>query len=370
MTSPAASPICARCRQSIAGPSRRDRFGNAYCDACARALIEASNRAKQRTLALQSIRQHAPAGVATPGPTQPADAIPLADSIPLAEAGPAPPLTPSGRPPRPDLAPEPTPQPAHAPIIPDLSLPPEQAGPEGTIGLEPAAEVKPQMRACENCTKSINAAVSVCPYCQYDARMGPPGKLKGPIHACENCGYDLAGLPEPICPECGTKNPRKSARRLELERESREAVRRAYKRPAIMLGVGLLGLILLSLIAGRPSDLLFLGIWYVLGVPVGLGVYTACCYLWIGFDMPLHLIGLRLAAIYAVVGLVGSVVGRLHLYTMLALPIVLVTYVSLLIQELDLEFQDAVIFAILTGFATGTIGFIVFAVLGHFGLQF
>jgi hypothetical protein len=54
---------------------------------------------------------------------------------------------------------------------------------------------------------------------------------------------------------------------------------------------------------------------------------------------------------------------------MVVWPIVLITYVGLLMQELDLEFQDSVILAILTGFVKFVVGALVLAVLAHFGFQ-
>lgn len=367
MSTQDASPICARCRQPIQGTWRKDRFGNCYCEPCAQALIGAAVRVKQRAAGLRSIQEHAAA--VPPAPVKQQQAKPQSAPIPLAaDPGPAPP--PQG----PSRAPVPQPT-AHAndgpPIIPDLSVP-EALTPQGTIALEPEKE-RPQLhtRQCEQCAKLINAEVSVCPYCNYDVRMGPPGRE--PLHTCINCGYDLAGLPEPpICPECGTENPKrrpKSARRIELEQESRATIRKAYLRPAIMLAVGLLGLLIVAASHGRPTDVLAYGLKFLIGVPVGLGVYVVCCLIWIGFDMPLHLIAFRLAAIYAVVDLLGALGGLLGIFKLLVLGLIYVTYVGLLMEELDLDLQDALILAFLTSFAHFVTGAILTLILLHFGIQ-
>jgi hypothetical protein len=366
MSDQAASPICARCRQPIAGASRRDRFGNSYCEACAQALIGASQRAKQRAAGLKSIQANA-AAVPKPAPPEPAPVAATSASTPLA-AAPAPASASAPRPKRPATAP---PAPAEgAPIIPDLSIP-EKLTADGTIALEPEQE-KPKLhtRQCESCNKLINAEVSVCPYCQYDTRSGPPGKE--PLHTCMNCGYDLAGLPEPICPECGTVNPKprkKSARRIELEQESREIARKAYTRPAIMLGAGLLGLLIITASLGHPTDILAYGLKYLFDVPVGLGVYIVCCLLWIGFDMPLHLIAFRLAAIYAVVDALDAVGHLLGIFAMLLWPVIYLTYLGLLMEELDLELQDAWILAFLTSFAKFIVGMILAYILIYLGIK-
>ncbi len=358
MTNPAPTPFCARCRQAIAGPSRKDRFGNAYCEACAQALIAATERVKQRAAGLASIQARATAAASvSTGPAQAAPPIPLSDRPPtssgpavkLQERGPLAPGSDSG----------------HSGVF----APPGEAaaGPEGILALEPEREVaKPRMRMCEGCSKSINADVFVCAYCGYDGRLGPPAKLKKPLHTCKKCGYDLAGLPEPICPECGTKNARRTSRSHLYEEESKEVTKWAYLRPAIMLGVGLVGLIILSLIrhGGDPKYLTYTFIEFFAGVPAVLGVYVACCALWIGFDMRLDLIALRVAGIFAVVSLVSDLVG-LFPVSIVAWSVTWCTYIWMLAQELDLELQDALIIAVVSAGATWVSFVLIVAPIGR-----
>jgi hypothetical protein len=227
-------------------------------------------------------------------------------------------------------------------------------GPDGIIALEPEREVaKPRMRMCEGCSKSVNADVFVCAYCGYDARLGPPAKLKKPLHTCKECGYDLAGLPEPICPECGTKNARRSSRAHLYEEDSKEVTKWAYLRPAIMLGVGLAGMILFSLIRyhGDPKYLTYTFVEFFAEVPAVFGVYVACCALWIGFDMRLDLIALRVAGSFAIVELVSDLVG-LFPVAIVAWSVTWCTYIWMLAQELDLELQDALIIAVVSAGAS------------------
>lgn len=361
MSSQTASPTCARCRQPIAGVWRKDRFGNCYCEPCAQALVGAATRAKQRAAGLRSIQQHA------------TNATPAPEPVPVTVAEPAAQPAPAARAPAPHAAPPQHPPPADgAPIIPDLSVP-EALTTEGIIALEPETD-KPRLhtRQCESCAKLINAEVSICPYCSYDTRLGSPGTLKEPLYTCINCGYDLAGLPEPICPECGTVNPKprkRTARSAELEKQSREIARKAYLRPAIMLGAGLLGLLIVTAALGKPTDILAYGLKYLFDVPVGLGVYIVCCLLWIGFDMPLHLVAFRLAAIYAVVDLLDSLGGLLGIFGILVWGLIYLTYLGLLMEELDLDFQDAWILAFLTSFAKLIVGVILAGILFYFGIK-
>jgi hypothetical protein len=353
MSSQAASPICARCRQPIAGTWRRDRFGNCYCEPCAQALIGAAARVKQRAAGLRSIQEHA--ARAAPAPAAP---IPVAEIAPPHQA------------PAPRHA-APAPPRDGSPIIPDLSVP-ESLMVDGIIAVEPEKD-KPRLhtRQCESCAKLINAEVSICPYCGYDTRVGSPGTLKQPLYACVKCGYDLAGLPEPpVCPECGTLNPKRkkprTPRSAELEEQSREIARMAYLRPAIMLGGGLLALFILTAALGKPTDMLAYGLKYLFDVPVGLGVYVVCCLLWIGFDMPLHLIAFRLAAIYAVVDVLDALGGLLGIFGFLFWGLIYFAYLGLLKEELDIEFQDAWILAFLTSFAKFLVGAILAWALIHF----
>jgi hypothetical protein len=330
-----AAPICARCRQAIAGPSRKDRFGNVYCEPCAQALIAASQRVQQRAVGLKSIHEHVAASSPRPQGASPMTASPAPQPA-AATAAPPGPSTPAS-----DRS-------ADAPFIPDLTEP-ESSPADGTIALEPEdRKTKPRNRVCASCSKVVNADVYVCPYCNYDARFGPPAKLKTPLHTCRNCGYDLAGLPEPVCPECGTRNPRRSSRAHEYEEDSREVAKWAYLRPAIMLGTGLVGITLFGLLAqGNPLYAAYALIQYAVEVPIVLGVYIACCALWIGFDMPLRLIALRLAGIFAVVDLVGDIVG-LFPVAIVSWSITGILYIWMLSQELELEYQDALIIAVLS----------------------
>jgi RNA polymerase subunit RPABC4/transcription elongation factor Spt4 len=345
------SPICARCRQPIAGPLRKDRFGNAYCEPCAQALIAATERVRQRTAGLQSIRASAAAaaGVAAPAIAAPAAAPPEPVGPP-----PGPPPIPLVTSPPPNAAPTPKLQ-ERGPLIerPDPFAPEPPLSPDGTIALEPPTTVaKPRMRACESCSKLINAEVKVCPYCSYDQTLGPPGKLKKPLHTCRHCGYDLAGLPEPICPECGHRNARRSTYSSLYDDDSREITRWAYLRPVIMLGVGLFGICLFALLRYHdPKYVAFTLIRYAVEVPVVLGVYIGCCAAWIGFDMPLRLVALRLAGIFAVVDLIADVVGIFPIWVVW-LSVSGIAYIWMLAQELDLDLQDALIIAIISGGAT------------------
>jgi RNA polymerase subunit RPABC4/transcription elongation factor Spt4 len=349
MTTPA-SPICARCRQTIVGQLRKDRFGNAYCEPCAQALIAATERVRQRAAGLQSIRATAAAATGV-----------LAPSIAPSAPHPEPPPRPAGPAPIP-LATSPPPRATPAPKLQergplterqDPFAPEPPLTPEGTIALEPPTTItKPRMRPCESCSKLINAEVNICPYCSYDARLGPPGKLKKPLHTCRHCGYDLAGLPEPICPECGMRNARRSTYAHLYDDDSKEVTRWAYLRPAIMFGVGMLGLCIFALLKyGSAKYVAFMFIKYAVEVPVVLGVYFACCALWIGFDMRLHLIALRLAGIFAVVDLLNAVVG-LFPVAIVAWSVTGIAYIWMLAQELDLEFQDALIIALISVVAT------------------
>jgi hypothetical protein len=309
--------LCTRCQKPILGPSRKDRFGNFYCQPCAQALIEAEKRQHERAAKAAAAKQQQPVTAIAAG-VEPASA-------------------------------------------------------DGTIPLTPEDEsVHVKKRICDKCSRTINADAIVCAYCGHDPRKGLPenvARARASSPKCSNCGYDLVGLRTNICPECGTKNRLSHSRSLSMEQTSKETVRQAYRRPAIMLAIGLTGLLIVSLIAGRPVDTLFVLLGYIAQVPAGLGVYVLCCMIWIGFDMPLHLVAFRLAAIYAVVDLVGGVGVAIGVPGIVLSCIMLFTCVGLLMEELDLELQDAIIVAVLTAFGACVVAAILLVIAAQLGIK-
>lgn len=217
---------------------------------------------------------------------------------------------------------------------------------------------------CPTCGQPIPAGSVLCLNCGFDVRKGAklltgtgvddpddpgsiPVKGKPAAAKCPECGYDLKGLNTPRCPECGKLVVKKSFEDKRAE-DSRRAAREVWSKPLALIAVGLVGTAIWELLAdhtGRGLAESLLGI--AVQVPIGLTVYFLCCLAWIGFDMPWRYIALRLAAVYAITGLVALPVGLIPI-GLVRLGIMVITYVGLLMDMLDLEVQDAAIVAVLT----------------------
>lgn len=243
----------------------------------------------------------------------------------------------------------------------DVEVPAEE-GIFGVVDLDalaPVAEVpKPRaLKVCPACGKAREQDSVVCVSCGFDERagfqrgtgVGASAKKGGKI-VCAFCGYDLKGIRKPRCPECGKVQP------LITEKEDRAAeskaiARKAYWKPILMIVIGLGGLIIMGAAQGKGgATVVELLLKYAIGVPIGLLVYVLCCAIWIGFDAPLHRVTLSLAGIYAVVDLVSAVLG------LIPIPVIgwvasIITYIGLMMDELDLDLMDAVIVAFATWFA-------------------
>ncbi len=237
---------------------------------------------------------------------------------------------------RPTATPAPPPPPAAA-------APPDD-GPLLLEGLD-AASMADLLRA-------EAGAAPVAPVALPDVAAAP-GQDSGPSRKCPKCGYDLRGLKGKVCPECGAvarfKSPRAHAREA-MEEEAIRTVRMAYIRPLVVTALGLAGLFAIRMMQGHldyfTSDL----IWLAVRIPVGMGVYFACCLTFLGFNSPIHLIALQLLGVYAALSALSLVVFALPLGLYGLIGVYLI-HVMLLMSELDLDRSDAALMAVLTTIA-------------------
>lgn len=232
---------------------------------------------------------------------------------------------------------------------------------------EPADERKPIV--CRMCFAKRLERDSPCPSCGFDERAGlSPSTVIGkrPIGksgmTCAKCGYDMTGLPSPRCPECGTVVIAKNRRAYDRE-ESRRIAIETYRTPLLMLGIGGGILFLTALFTAGFAGAAILMLSYAVQVPIGLAVFLFCCMLWIGFDAPIHLTALRLAAIYTVVDLVYHVIGYFLPFPILTWFIAVIVYIGLLSELLEMEWQDAAMVGVLTYAAKVIIGLGIIAML-------
>lgn len=157
---------------------------------------------------------------------------------------------------------------------------------------------------------------------------------------CRECGYDLRGLPKPICPECGavgSQSPPDEDRETLSAQELASEVRRPLL-ISVVSTVSLLGLLLLTQSPAVAGKALLALPFQVLLASVGFWFSSA----WISQDPPMWLVLVRMLAIVpsslivpailAATGLpaaawVGSVLGLIVFWFMVA-------------ELFDLDFND------------------------------
>jgi len=247
--------------------------------------------------------------------------------------------------------------PAEPKASPEVRAAPAPAEPEIYDLVEPEKKDDAPTKPCPGCNRSLPVDAAACPDCGFilvlkehvSDRSRPEARtavMKDGVMTCANCGYSLKKLKQMICPECGTPF-RIPSRRDWHDQDNKRTVRDAYRRPLIYLGVGLAGLAIVALIQRNPMDIPFYLLRYAIEVPAGVTAFLLCCVLWVGFDAPVHLIALRLAGIYALVDFITTIAGAFT-YGLLAFPVGGLFYISLLMKELDLDMQDAVIVGLIT----------------------
>jgi hypothetical protein len=130
---------------------------------------------------------------------------------------------------------------------------------------------------------------------------------KLPPVKCQNCGYDMKGLTEMKCPECGAKVRPRHSRDEFLEQESRRATIAAYRTPLIVWSVGLaLTIVALLALGASTSTWIYVAISYIMGVIVGLVALVISSATVVEYDAPWHLRILCILAMFAVLAIVTA----------------------------------------------------------------
>ncbi|HZW09507.1 MAG TPA: zinc ribbon domain-containing protein [Phycisphaerales bacterium] len=165
-----------------------------------------------------------------------------------------------------------------------LTLPPEiEADPyeidpgASPVPVEMAGAVEPT-RPCPVCMRSMAPGARICVSCGYDGAKGvqtstlvEKSTRKGKRgHFCAACGYDLKGLREPVCPECGT---RVSSKKVRLDEGMKaQVLSEEYLKPAVWFGIGFAIVAIALAVQGEPMG--FVGYAILLAVQLPL--------MWIG----------------------------------------------------------------------------------------
>jgi hypothetical protein len=228
--------------------------------------------------------------------------------------------------------------------------------------------------SCGKCGQGRPPSMIVCPGCGHNPFDEKPQaepkakkkKPKGPMQglSCASCGYDMKGLKSLKCPECGHQN-RISTKRDFYEDVSRDVVRAAYMKPAV-IGLVCTGIIIASSLSmGGLPMLAVMSILLFLGYAVFWVVTQICSYLWIGLDADLKLFTVQLFAAHASanalwIGL-AAVTGGLNLLGGLTGGVVMVL---LLMGMVEMEKFDAVVVVLINRILMFALQVVLFMIFG------
>lgn len=172
---------------------------------------------------------------------------------------------------------------------------------------------------------------------------------RGPVAVpCPSCNYDLRGVTEWRCPECGESFTQGS---LERDKRARESTVRdtSWFAPALMLLIGgAASAVFYAILASEAGAsgvawvLMFLTVNLVISIGVGSAVYAAFCVFWLGWAQSIPTTILQVAGVYAVATAAGALAQLL-----IPLPIIpgligAVTLIGMLCKVLELEYAEAI----------------------------
>ncbi len=262
-----------------------------------------------------------------------------------------------------------TPKPAAAPHPDDgtfaLADDPAPAARPATIGLA-------NLNVCPDCGHPFGTGSDICRGCGFNRKTGfhigkgtavPPSAEPTATHVpkpCKKCGYDMTGTKTGRCPECGTIN----TRMLRARQTEANTLKSMFVGPAIMIGIGLAISVVVFFIQGMMSSTVVgaaggggiaggagTAAWYlayfIINVVVGFAAYVGCSIAFVGFDEPLGVTFVRLAGVYAVADAVGAVL-RSFIPGFIAWPLLAIIYVGLLMQVMELDWEEAWLVSIVT----------------------
>lgn len=209
--------------------------------------------------------------------------------------------------------------------------------------IEIGPETRTSRGVCPSCHRPLPPDTGVCVSCTESYR--PRSNASSPV--CRKCGYDLTGARSLICPECGTKQTAKLARSMDT---SRQLKLDTYAKPAIALAVALAFIVAFQFIIEQQDAIPTVLLAILIQSVVGLVVFWVCSLAWIGFDEPFHMNILRLLSIYAISWAALLVAASLPPLLCSAILFVPAGIFALLHKKmLDLEMQDALLVAVITG---------------------
>lgn len=178
------------------------------------------------------------------------------------------------------------------------------------------AETPYATRQCRDCGYDLSGLPrhTTCPECgkgpkparQIATKQAPARPIK---RLCLNCHYDVTSLPLiTTCPECGNPVGTTAARHAarQAEQEERQQSRSAYVMAGALFGVGMIGMIVIYAATQNVELIPLYLARFAIRAPLVIAVFILCSILWIGFDEPLKITAIRLAALLPLIDLIGT----------------------------------------------------------------
>lgn len=241
---------------------------------------------------------------------------------------------------------------------PNAALDPPAGDDLNPIDFEPSELPDSSHRPCMGCAIPLQPGAVICMACGTNQATGHPsgapvtGEVRSgkPARACSKCGYDLAGLKTPKCPECGTLNL-KRRRGLELDREAAEkAYKWEYIKPLAILGVCASIDAAILVTNYRGMELLGAALIVLARAPVGILAYFVCAFVWLGFEDTFRLTVFKLLGVFAAVSL-ATTLSLLIPFGFYRLSISFFVQVWMLADLMDMEYSDAAFVSAITSVA-------------------
>jgi hypothetical protein len=202
--------------------------------------------------------------------------------------------------------------------------PPATDDGEGPIPIE--AFEPEASKSCPVCKRTMAVDLNRCPHCGFDPSEGVASSslvekshgTGGPALRCGNCGYDLAGIRDMRCPECGTPVPLRSPNKALSSGQS--AFGRDYAEALALLAIGAAGVLVLRAlqddVAGAVATVALIPVVTL----IGLAIYQVCCVAWIGMGAAWYINAVRLAGVFGMTFFASMLFGLIPLFYIPLIP--------------------------------------------------
>ena len=204
-------------------------------------------------------------------------------------------------------------------------------------------------RNCPMCFRSMPRDAKICVSCGYDPAKGiqsstrivkKAGKgwaQRSRGYRCDTCGYDLAGLPEPVCPECGTRVD--LSRRARLDEQIRsQTFHMEYKKPLFWFAIGFVVVGISLAVKGKPMGFVGYVVLLAMQLPFMLAGLWLCQKTFLGDVGTIPLNTVRIASALALGGAVDEI---LPISFFFITPGTIV-YLGVLMDLFDIDLADAI----------------------------